>query len=115
LPAGTSSSGAVPAIPYDNRHPRVYDDPDAFRPERLVDGGPDTYAWIPFGGGIRRCIGASFAQLEMRRVLQTVLARVQLRHADGVPARVTRQSIVYPPRDGARVTAAPRGEPTLVP
>jgi cytochrome P450 family 135 len=93
----------VPAIPYVNRHPRIYPEPDAFRPERFLDGAPDTYAWIPFGGGIRRCIGASFAQLEMRRVLQAVLRRGELAHADGKPERAVRQSIVYPPRNGGRV------------
>jgi cytochrome P450 len=93
----------VPAVPYVNRHPRVYPDPDAFRPERFLDAKPDTYAWIPFGGGIRRCIGASFAQLEMRQVLHVVLRRTRINHADGVPERATRNSIVYPPRNGARV------------
>jgi cytochrome P450 len=100
LPPGVR---VVPAVPYVNRHPSVYPDPDVFRPERFLDAKPDTYAWIPFGGGIRRCIGASFAQLEMRRVLQVVLRRTRINHADGVPERAIRNSIVYPPRNGARV------------
>jgi cytochrome P450 len=93
----------VPAIPYVNRNPRIYPDPNAFRPERFLDAKPDTYAWIPFGGGIRRCIGASFAQLEMRRVVHVVLRRARLTHADGRPEGAVRQSIIYPPRNGARV------------
>src|SRR5207245_1671159 len=47
-------------------NPAVYDDPEEFRPERFLDGQPSTYSWIPFGGGVRRCLGARFALLEMR-------------------------------------------------
>ena len=93
----------VPAIPFVNRHPDVYPEPERFRPERFLDGKPDTYAWIPFGGGIRRCLGASFAQLEMRRVLHVVLRRARLRAADPYPDTAVRHSIVYPPRNGTRV------------
>ena len=53
----------------------TFPDPYSFKPERFVDGSPDTYSWIPFGGGTRRCLGASFAQLEMRVVLRTLLRR----------------------------------------
>src|SRR6185312_13435165 len=54
-------------------------DPQAFRPERFLDGAPEPYTWIPFGGGVRRCLGAAFAQLEMRVVVATVLRRARLR------------------------------------
>jgi cytochrome P450 len=54
-------------------------DPEAFRPERFLDGAPDGYAWVPFGGGVRRCLGAAFAQLEMRVVIATILRRARLR------------------------------------
>ena len=53
-------------------NPEVYPDPFAFKPERFLDGGPETYSWIPFGGGTRRCIGAAFAELELRIVLREV-------------------------------------------
>ncbi len=70
LPPGTR---VMPSIYLTNNNPRIYPDPRAFRPERFIDTQPDTFAWIPFGGGIRRCIGASFAMLEMKLMLRTML------------------------------------------
>ena len=55
--------------------PDIYPDPYAFRPERFLGESPGTYTWIPFGGGRRRCLGASFAMLEMKIVLRAVLSR----------------------------------------
>jgi cytochrome P450 len=74
MPAGTR---VMPSIYLTNRNPRVYERPAEFRPERFLDDAPDTFAWIPFGGGIRRCIGASFAQLEMKLMLRTMLSELQ--------------------------------------
>jgi cytochrome P450 len=73
LPAGTR---LAPAIYLTNRSPRVYREPAEFSPERFLDRAPDTFSWIPFGGGIRRCIGASFAQLEMKLMLRTMLGEL---------------------------------------
>ena len=70
LPAGTR---VVPSIYLTNRNAKIYDAPQKFRPERFLDKPPETFSWIPFGGGIRRCIGASFATLEMKLILQTIL------------------------------------------
>jgi len=99
----------VPGIAAVNQDPATYPEPEEFRPERFLDHAPDTYAWIPFGGGIRRCIGASLAQLEMRRVLHVVLRRAQIRAADPEQDRPIRRAIVYPPRRGARVVLEHRG------
>ncbi len=76
LPKGTR---VVPSIYLTNRNPRVYDDPHAFRPERFLESAPETFSWIPFGGGIRRCIGASFALLEMKVILRTMLSELEPR------------------------------------
>jgi cytochrome P450 len=86
-------------------NPAVYPDPFAFKPERFLDGGPETYSWIPFGGGTRRCIGAAFAELELRVVLREVLRSVHLEAADPRPQRMVRRNVTLTPADGTRVTA----------
>jgi cytochrome P450 len=104
LPVGTR---VVASIYLTNRNPRVYDEPREFRPERFLKTPPDTFAWIPFGGGIRRCIGASFAMLEMKTMLRTMLAELH----PSVPARSVwrggewnrRRAITLVPTAGARV------------
>ena len=105
LPAGTDVS---PAIWLTHTRADVYPEPFAFRPERFLDGGPDTYGWIPFGGGIRRCIGASFAEFEMRIVLREVLTRCDLRKASPLPERTGRRNITLSPKDGTPVVVTGR-------
>ena len=78
----------------------VYAEPYAFRPERFLDSPPETYSWIPFGGGTRRCIGAAFAGLEMRTVLRTVLSRARLEPATDAPEPVARRNITLSPKHG---------------
>jgi cytochrome P450 len=105
LPEGTD---VTPAIWLAHTRADVYPEPFAFRPERFLDGAPETYAWIPFGGGVRRCIGAAFAEFEMRIVLRAVLERCDLRKAGPAPEGVTRRNITFSPRDGTRVVVEAR-------
>src|SRR3954447_20372167 len=81
--------------------PDIYEDPYAFRPERFVDNPPGTYTWIPFGGGRRRCLGASFAMLEMKLVLRAVLGSRELRPTGDGVEMPRRRNITVMPRDGA--------------
>ena len=83
--------------------PDIYPDPYAFRPERFLGQSPGTYTWIPFGGGRRRCIGASFALLEMKLVLRAALQRHELRPAGPVPEITRRRGIAFSPSGGSRV------------
>jgi cytochrome P450 len=92
-----------------HRRPDLYPDPDEFRPERFLgDQAPGTYEWTPFGGSVRRCIGASFAMLEMRIVLAALLAERRLEPVDERPEPVRRRSIVLAPGHGAEVRAPRR-------
>ena len=100
LPEGTD---VTPAIWLAHTNPRVYPDPLEFRPERFLDGAPETYAWIPFGGGVRRCLGAAFAEFEMRIVLREVLSRCHLEAASRRPEGIARRNITFSPRRGTRV------------
>jgi cytochrome P450 family 135 len=105
LPPGTDVS---PAIWLTHTRADLYPDPFAFRPERFLDAAPDTYAWIPFGGGIRRCLGASFAEFEMRIALREVLTRCELHKASPKPERIGRRNITFSPRDGTPVVVTAR-------
>jgi cytochrome P450 len=94
LPAGVN---LAPCIYLVHRRPDVYPDPYAFRPERFLERPAGTYTWIPFGGGVRRCLGASFALFEMRVVLRELVRRLELRAADTRPERVARRAITLVP------------------
>jgi cytochrome P450 len=83
--------------------PAIYPDPYALRPERFLGQQPGTYTWIPFGGGRRRCLGASFALLEMRIVIRAVLQHCELSAASSRRERTRRRSITISPAEGCRV------------
>ncbi|HTU86432.1 MAG TPA: cytochrome P450 [Solirubrobacteraceae bacterium] len=102
IPPGVEINPSIRVI---HRREDLYPDAGEFRPERfLVDEPPDTYTWIPFGGGTRRCLGASFALMEMRLVLDRVLERAgALRAADPKPAKVQFRAITLAPRGGVRM------------
>ncbi len=105
LPAGTL---VLPAIAVLHARPDLYESPEQFRPERFLDGGAESYAWIPFGGGVRRCIGASFAQVEMRTVLREVLRRVRLRAPSQRPERGVIRHVTVVPGRGCRAIVEER-------
>ncbi|MFI5028114.1 MAG: cytochrome P450 [Solirubrobacterales bacterium] len=100
LPAGTYVLPAIAALHY---REDLFPEPDRFRPERFLDAKPDTYAWIPFGGGVRRCIGAAFAEYEMRIVLRAFLERADLSAPDPRPEKVRVRNITLAPGNGTRV------------
>jgi len=112
IPAGTA---VAPCIYLTQRHPDVYEHPNRFVPDRFVDGAPDPYAWLPFGGGVRRCLGASFATFEMRVVLRTVLTAVTLRPASGTLEQVSRRAVTLVPRHGTKVVCVSRREAAIPP
>jgi cytochrome P450 len=106
VPVGVEINPSIRSI---HRRGDLYPNPRAFSPERfLPDGrgarGPDTYTWVPFGGGTRRCLGASFAQTEMRVVLARVLERSALSPVDPEPAKGQFRAITIAPKGGVRVS-----------
>jgi cytochrome P450 len=105
VPVGVEINPSIRSI---HRRGDLYPSPQSFSPERFISGGadgrgPDTYSWVPFGGGTRRCLGASFALTEMRVVLARVLERATLSPVDPEPAKGQFRAITIAPRGGVRV------------
>jgi cytochrome P450 len=100
LPAGAS---VTPSIYLIHRDPEIYPEPERFLPERFLDNPPGTYTWIPFGGGVRRCLGAAFAQFEMAVVLKELVKRHQIQPARPESERPFRRAITETPRHDAEV------------
>lgn len=103
LPSGTAVAACIYLA---QRNPEVYPDPDAFKPERFLEGQPDPTSYLPFGGGIRRCIGAAFAIYEMKIVLGTILAHTDLTLESSQALKTKRRAITFWPEGGTRVTQA---------
>ena len=100
IPKGSLLMPAIAALHF---REDLYPDADELRPERFLEGAPESYSWIPFGGGVRRCIGASFAQFEMRVVMRAILERATLRAPDVAPERPRIRNITSAPAKGCRV------------
>jgi cytochrome P450 len=104
LPPGVH---VTPCIYLTHRRPDLWADPTAFRPQRFLDGPPRPYSFIPFGGGVRRCLGAAFATLEMHEVLRAVAARFRLVPHGARPERMRRRAITLTPARGGSIIAEP--------
>ena len=114
IPVGMEINPSIRVI---HRRGDLYPQPSEFRPERFLGpDAPDTYTWIPFGGGTRRCLGASFALLEMRIVLRRVLERAVLAPAEAGLEPVSFRGITLAPKNGVRVVLerAPAAAPASV-
>ncbi len=105
LPAGVV---VAPCIYLAHRRPDLWTDPLKFNPDRFLTGRIDPYAFFPFGGGTRRCIGAAFATYQMKIVLARILARVELKPAEGYTARLERRGIAFVPSQGLPAVATSR-------
>jgi len=105
--------GLMPSAYLIHHDSDIYPDPYAFRPERFLDEPPGTYTWIPFGGGRRRCLGASFAMLEMKVVLRTLLGACELGATDGGIEVAQRRNVTIRPAGGARVRLAARSRASM--
>ena len=103
LPEGSFVLAAIAALHY---REDTFPEPHEFRPERFLDSKADNYAWIPFGGGVRRCIGAAFAEYEMRTILREFVERAELRPARPKPEKVRVRNITLAPAKDTRVVLA---------
>lgn len=106
-----AGANVAPSIWMAHTRADSFPDPFAFRPERFVETPPETYSWIPFGGGVRRCLGAAFAEFEMRVVLTEVLTRCDLRLAEDRPQTIGRRNITLSPKNGTPVIMSRRPTP----
>jgi cytochrome P450 len=105
IPTGTL---VMPSIALVHLAPDTYPAPHAFRPERFIEGQPEPYAWIPFGGGARRCLGASFALFEIRTIVPIVLERLELRTPEPEDEGTRVRGVTLAPKRDAEVIAEPR-------
>ena len=108
LPAGTLVAPCVYLI---HHREDVYEDPGSFMPERFLERRAAVPTWIPFGGGSRRCLAASYAEQEMKRVLRTVLQEVELMPVESRSERVSRAAIAFSPAQHGLVVSKPLASP----
>jgi cytochrome P450 len=107
-PVGTTLYPSTYLLHHD---PQIYPDPYSFRPERFIEQPPGTYTWLPFGAGRRRCIGASFAMLEMQSLLRAALIRFSLAPTGPSMEGAARRGITITPRRQGTVVLRSRSSP----
>jgi hypothetical protein len=112
IPAGTT---VAPCVHLVHRRPDIYPEPLRFRPERFLERPAGTYTWIPFGGGVRRCMAASYAQLLMKQVTRTVIGEVSLSAVDPHSERARKSAIAFVPHRHAMAIGTPRRGLTTAP
>jgi cytochrome P450 family 135 len=105
LPGGTL---VAPCVYLVHNSAEIYEEPGSFIPERFLERRAAVPTWIPFGGGARRCLAASYAEQEMKRVVRTVLEEVELRPVESRAERVARSAIAFSPAEHGLVVARPR-------
>lgn len=105
IPRGHSIIVGIAQL-HDN--PELFPDPGRFDPQRFIGTKPSALAWVPFGGGTRRCVGAAFANMEMDVVLRTVLRRLAIETTDAPGERWHCRGVAFTPKDGGRITVRPR-------
>jgi cytochrome P450 len=108
LPPGTRVVALVSIMHADDR---LHRDADRFDPDRYLDAKPPTYSWIPFGGGVRRCLGAAFAQFEMDVVIRTMLRHFSLQPTDAPGERERFRGVAFAPARGGRAVVHRRPTP----
>lgn len=105
IPAGNT---VAPCVHLVHRRADIYPEPLRFRPERFLESPAGTYTWIPFGGGVRRCLAASYAQLLMKQVISTVISQIELASVDPRSEMPQKSAIAFVPHKHATVVATPR-------
>jgi cytochrome P450 family 138 len=88
--------------------PELFPEPERFDPQRFVGTKPPSFAWIPFGGGARRCVGAVFANMEMDVVLRTVLRHFTIEPTDAPGEKLHSRGVAYTPKDGGKIAVRRR-------
>lgn len=105
IPADTLVAACIYLL---HHHPRLFPDPESFRPERFLEQTPGKYEWIAFGGGHRHCIGSSFSVLQMKIVLREIALRTRMEPAEQGDEAIQRLGVAFAPKRGARVVIKER-------
>ena len=110
LPAGVM---VVPGLVAVHADPQLYPNPERFDPDRMLDATLSPSSYFPFGGGNRRCLGATFAMVEFRVVLREILRRVDLHTTTELGEKPRLKHVIFVPRRGARIRATPKPQASV--